>query len=218
MDQRFELLALRPVRADLRGRTDGGVAGAPEIDLQRDDLGLQLCDPGLEPGDLRIALVRGGPVGRWAQRTRLWGVIAAGNAGAMTLYLWHIVAIAIAAFGLNAFGLDAYDVHAGDFIGMLLLRAAVFAVVMLVLFRLLSPLERRPLPWWDAGVTVTGRRATAAGALVCFAGVVLVVMAKFGLGDPAGWTACAAFLTAASAARLFAAAPLRIRTATTLSS
>ncbi|PQD97687.1 acetyltransferase [Mycobacterium sp. EPG1] len=159
-----------------------------------------------------------GPIGRWAQHTRLWGVIAAGNAGAMTLYLWHIVAIAIAAFALNAFGLDAYDVHAGDFVGMLLLRAAVFAVVMLALFRLLSPLERRPLPWWDTTVTATGRRATTAGALVCAAGVVLVVMAKFGLGDPTGWAACAAFLSAAAAARLFAAAPLRIRAAATLNS
>ena len=72
----------------------------------------------------------------------------------------------------------------------------------LALFRLLSPLERRPLPWWDATVTATGRRATTAGALVCAAGVVLVVMAKFGLGDHTGWAACAAFLSAALAARV----------------
>jgi hypothetical protein len=77
----------------------------------------------------------------------------------MTIYLWHIVAIAIAAFGLNALGLDAYDVDAPDFWALLGVRALVFAVVMLVLFRLLSPLERRPLPWWDAPVTATGARA-----------------------------------------------------------
>lgn len=148
-----------------------------------------------------------GALQRWAQRPRVWRVVAAGNAGSMTLYLWHIVAIAIAAFSLSAFGLDAYDVHAPNFVSLLALRALVFAVVMLVLFRLLSPLERRPLPWWDAPVTASAARATAAGALICVAGVVLVLMAKFGLGDTTGWWAFGGFVVTAVAARLFAAAP-----------
>ena len=76
----------------------------------------------------------------------------------MTLYLWHIPAIAVATFALNAFGLDAYDVDAPGFWGLLALRAVVFAVVMAVAFWLLSPLEHRRLPWWDAPV-----RATAPG-------------------------------------------------------
>ena len=70
----------------------------------------------------------------------------------MTLYLWHIPAIAVATFSLHALGLDAYDVHAPGFWGLLALRAVVFAVVMAVAFRLLSPLEHRRLPWWDAPV------------------------------------------------------------------
>lgn len=147
------------------------------------------------------------PLQRWARHPKVWSVIAAGNAGAMTIYLWHIVAIAIAAFSLNAFGLDAYDVTAPDFWAMIALRAVVFAAVMLVLFRLLSPLERRPLPWWDAPVTASGARATTVGALVCVAGVVLVAIAKFGLGDAAGWSALAAFLFIVLAARLLAATP-----------
>ncbi|MFB1298450.1 acyltransferase family protein [Mycobacterium sp. pW049] len=155
-------------------------------------------------------IVAAGAIRRWARRPRVWSAVTAGNAGAMTLYLWHIVAIAIAAFGLHALGLDAYNVEAQGFWGLLALRAPVFAVVMLVLFKLLSPLERRPLPWWDAVATATGTRATAAGILVCLAGVVLVVMAKFGLGDSVGWAALAGFLVAAAAARLCAAAPLRV--------
>ena len=67
----------------------------------------------------------------------------------MTLYLWHIPAIAVATFALHAVGLDAYDVDAPGFWGLLALRAVVFAVVMAVAFRLLSPLEHRRLPWWD---------------------------------------------------------------------
>ncbi|PRC42015.1 acetyltransferase [Mycobacterium sp. ITM-2017-0098] len=155
-------------------------------------------------------VVVAGALQRWARRPKVWNVVAAGNAGAMTIYLWHIVAIAIAAFSLNAVGLDAYDVTAPGFWGLLALRAVVFAAVMLVLFRLLSPLERRPLPWWDAPVTAAGARAAAAGALVCVAGVVLVVMAKFGLGDAPGWSALAGFLVIVAAARLIAAPAVRL--------
>lgn len=151
-----------------------------------------------------VFVVAAPAISRWAQRPRVWRVVAAGNAGAMTLYLWHIVAIAIAAFGLHALGQQAYAVAASDFWAQLLLRAVVFAVVMLILFRLLSPLERRPLPWWDAAVTANGPRSTVAGALVCVAGVAVVVMAKFGLGDSAGWAACAAFTAAVVAARVCA--------------
>lgn len=157
-----------------------------------------------------VFVLLAGAIRRWAQRPRVWAVVSAGNAGAMTLYLWHIVAIAIAAFGLHALGLDAYDVEESGFWALLTLRAPVFAVVMLALFKLLSPLERRPLPWWDVSVTATGARSHAAGILTCVAGIVLVVMAKLGLGDTAGLAAMAGFLVAAAAARLCAAAPIRV--------
>jgi surface polysaccharide O-acyltransferase-like enzyme len=141
---------------------------------------------------------------RWAARPRVWHVVAVGNGGAMTLYLWHIPAIAVATFALNAVGLDAYDVGAPGFWGLLALRAVVFAVVMAVAFRLLSPLEHRRLPWWDAPVHAAGERSTAAGALICVAGVALVLLAKNGLAGLAGWTALGCFLVAAVAARLSA--------------
>ncbi len=145
-----------------------------------------------------------GSLRRWAHRRRVWRAVAAGNSGAMTLYLWHIPAIAIAAFGLHVFGADAYDVHAPGFWGRMALRAAVFTVVILVLFRLLSPLEHRPLPWWDAPAPATGGRARAAGAFVCAAGVALVLMAKSGLGETPGWSALGCFLVLAALARVAA--------------
>jgi surface polysaccharide O-acyltransferase-like enzyme len=141
---------------------------------------------------------------RWAARPRVWHVVAVGNGGAMTLYLWHIPAIAVATFALNAVGLDAYDVDAPGFWGLLALRAVVFAVVMAVAFRLLSPLEHRRLPWWDAPVHAAGVRSTAAGALICVAGIALVLLAKNGLTGFAGWTALGCFLAAAVVARLSA--------------
>jgi surface polysaccharide O-acyltransferase-like enzyme len=143
-----------------------------------------------------------GAIRRWAARPRVWHVVAVGNGGTMTLYLWHIPAIAVATFSLHAIGLDAYDVDAPWFWGVLALRALVFAVVMAIAFRLLAPLEHRPLPWWDTPVLAEGARSTAAGALVCVAGVALLLMAKDGLSGYTGWTALGCFLAAAAAARL----------------
>ncbi|MDT5290948.1 MAG: hypothetical protein QOF88_5837 [Mycobacterium sp.] len=149
-----------------------------------------------------VFVATAGAVRRWAERPRVWRVVAVGNGGAMTLYLWHIPAIAIAMFSLHAVGLDAYDVHAPGFWGLLALRALVFTVVMAATFRLLSPLEHRPLPWWDAPARATGARSTVAGALICVAGVVLVLLANNGLTGFAGWALLGCFLAAAVAARV----------------
>ncbi len=144
-----------------------------------------------------VFVAAAGPVRRWAARPRVWQVVAVGNGGAMTLYLWHIPAIAVATFTLNAFGLDAYDVDAPDFWAHLALRALVFAIVMGLAFLLLSPLEHRSLPWWDAPVRATGGRSIAAGALICLAGVALVLLAKNGMYGISGWTMLGFFVAAA---------------------
>lgn len=145
-----------------------------------------------------------GAIGRWAQRPRVWRAVALGNRGAMTLYLWHIPAIAVTAFALHAAGLDAYDVHAPGFWGMLALREAAFAVVMAVLFTLLMPLEHRRLPWWDGPVVASGARAGAAGLLVAVAAVALVLLAKHGLGDAYGTLWLITFAAGAAGARVCA--------------
>jgi len=152
-------------------------------------------------------------INRWAARPRVWRAVAVGNGGAMTLYLWHIPAIAIATFTLHALGLDAYDVDAPGFWGLLALRAVVFAVVMAVLFLLLSPLEHRRLPWWDATGVAVGARSATAGALVIVAGVALVLLAKIGLSGVAGWSTLGCFLVAAMAARFSAGAAPRAQIA-----
>ena len=145
-----------------------------------------------------------GPVRRWAQRPRVWQFVAVGNGGAMTLYLWHIPAIAVATFALHAVGLDAYHVDAQGFWSMLALRAVVFAVVMAAAFFLLSPLEHRRIPWWDSAASATGVRSTAAGVFICLAGVALVLLAKNGLTGFAGWASLGWFLASAALARVSA--------------
>ena len=151
-----------------------------------------------------VFVAAAGAIRRWAERPRVWYVVAVGNGGAMTLYLWHIPAIAVATFALHAVELDAYHVDAPGFWGLLALRAVVFAVVMLAAFKLLSPLEHRRLPWWDASVSATGARSAAAGAFIMLAGVALVYLAKNGLAGTAGLTMLGAFVAAAVAARLCA--------------
>jgi surface polysaccharide O-acyltransferase-like enzyme len=157
-----------------------------------------------------VFIAAAGAIRRWAARPRVWKVVATGNGGAMTLYLWHIPAIAVATFSLHAFGVDAYDVHAPGFWSLLALRAVVFAVVMAVMFWLLSPLEHRSLPWWDARVGATGARSAIAGALISVAGVALLLMAKNGLSDVEGWTALGCFVAAVVAARVSAGSASRL--------
>ena len=78
----------------------------------------------------------------------------------------------------------------------------VFAVVMAATFFLLSPLEHRRLPWWDSAAGATGTRSTAAGVLICVAGVALVLLAKNGLDGVEGYAILGCFLAAAVAARV----------------
>ena len=124
-----------------------------------------------------VFVAAAGAIRRWAARPRVWHVVAVGNGGAMTLYLWHIPAIAVATFALHAVGLDAYDVDAPGFWGLLALRAVVFAVVMAVAFWLLvtaraspaavvgraGPRHRRPVDRRGCAGMRRGRRAGAAG-------------------------------------------------------
>jgi hypothetical protein len=151
-----------------------------------------------------VFIAAAGTVRRWVQYPWVWYLVAVGNGGAMTLYLWHIAAIAIATFSLHAAHLDAYDPSAPYFWRNLAIRALVFAVVMAVMFVLLSPLEHRRLPWWDDRMSAVGAWSTAAGVLVCAAGVALLLMAKNGLGTDSGWSLLALFVAALLGARISA--------------
>ncbi len=145
-----------------------------------------------------------GRLDRWARRPRVWHAVAVGNSGAMTLYLWHIPAIAAAIGLLHLADLDAFDVHRPDFGLRMALRVLVFAVVMAVMFVALLPLEHRRLPWWDAPLPVRlgPVRSALVGTLVGVAGVAILLTAKEGLGASAGWQALGIFLTALALARI----------------
>lgn len=153
-----------------------------------------------------MAFVLAAPaISRFARRGWVWYPVAIGNGGAMTLYLWHIPAIAVAVLVQHyVIGTDAYDPGQQGFWGLMLLRACLFAAVMVGLFLLLSPLEHRKLPWWDTAVRASGVRGLAMGVLVCVAGVAVLLMAKKGLGTLTGWEALAGFVLALLTARSLA--------------
>jgi hypothetical protein len=48
-----------------------------------------------------------GPISRWLQRPRLWALVSRVNAAAMTLYLWHMAPVIVAAVALYPTGLMA---------------------------------------------------------------------------------------------------------------
>ncbi|RMI34143.1 acyltransferase family protein [Nocardia stercoris] len=143
-----------------------------------------------------------GRVERWARHPKVWYPVAVGNAGAMTLYLWHIPAIAVAAFGLHLADLDAHDPHQPGFWFRIALRACAFAAVLALLFPLLTRFEQRPLPWWDARLPrTTAARSTVAGLFVCLAGASILLAAKQGLGTELGWFAAVGFVGLCASAR-----------------
>jgi hypothetical protein len=87
----------------------------------------------------------------------------------------------------------------------------VFAVVMLGIFFVLSPLEHRRLPWWDSTPQATGARSIAAGVLTCAAGIALVILAKNGLAEATGYALLGCFISAAAAARVCAGSATAVR-------
>ena len=116
----------------------------------------------------------------------------------MTLYLWHIPTIVATILLLHVAGIDVVSPAQPGFWVLMIVRAAVFAVVMAMAFVLLLPLEHRRLRWWDDRIAAGGGRATAIGVLVCAAGLAILLMAKQSLGTETGWWALLGFLVALS--------------------
>ncbi|GAA3048402.1 acyltransferase [Gordonia defluvii] len=143
-------------------------------------------------------------IGGWARRASVWRWVAIGNGGAMTLYLWHIPTIVATILLLHVAGIDVVSPAQPGFWVLMIVRAAVFAVVMAMAFVLLLPLEHRRLRWWDDRIAAGGGRATAIGVLVCAAGLAILLMAKQSLGTETGWWALLGFLVALSSARALA--------------
>lgn len=151
-----------------------------------------------------LAIAVAPAISRWAQRARVWWLVAIGNSGAMTLYLWHMPALLGLHLVFDALGLPRYDMHAPGFVALSVVQVVLMSAVVGVLFVALGPLENNPLPGWDGGfVGRPGLRSAAVGALLCIAGAATLVSVRWGLKDD-GLVCIAVLLIALIAARALA--------------
>lgn len=139
-----------------------------------------------------LAIALRAPLARLVARPRVWWWVVLGNRGAMTLYLWHLPVLgAIIGTGL-ACGIDR-DPAAGTFWLVAGAQTAVLFVLMVPVTAALSPLENRPLPWWDAPLARSSSRGRDAVVLGCvlIAAVAVLMLARDGLDDGLGWAVLA---------------------------
>lgn len=150
-----------------------------------------------------FAIAAAPAIGRWARRPRVWWLVAVGNSGAMTLYLWHIPALLGIHLGFDLMGLPRYPGQP-HFITLSIAQLALMTVLVAVLFVGLRPLENNPLPYWDGGaVGGPGLRSAAVGTLLCVAGAATLASVGWGLKEY-GLYFVALMLVALGAARRLA--------------
>ncbi|MDH3008128.1 MULTISPECIES: acyltransferase family protein [Gordonia] len=125
-----------------------------------------------------------------AGRPRVWWWVVLGNRGAMTLYLWHLPVLAAVIVLGAVTGLDRADVQSASFPIVVGVQTMLLLALMVPVVVMLSPLEYRPLPWWDGPVARRAGRArdlTLLAALVCL-GIAVLMVSRYGLlGDGIGW-------------------------------
>jgi hypothetical protein len=151
-----------------------------------------------------LAIAAAPAIRRWARRPRVWWLVAIGNTGAMTLYLWHMPALLAMHLAFDFLGYPRFDPNASGFVVLSVVQLLVMAAAVAVLFVALRPLENNPLQLWDGGfVAGPGGRSAAVGALLCVAGVATLASVGWGLKDQ-GLYCVAVMLASLVAARRLA--------------
>ncbi|MEI7779431.1 MAG: acyltransferase [Actinomycetes bacterium] len=120
---------------------------------------------------------------RLASATRIWLPTVAINAAAMTIYLWHLVALILALLIVHLAGLDLVGYSTSGWVGPRLLFWSSFALLTLILVRTFRPLEHAKLPWWDAAASFSPTRTWSYRwrSAVSVGGVLLTAIALLAL-------------------------------------
>lgn len=151
-----------------------------------------------------LAIAAAPAIARWARRPRVWWLVAIGNTGAMTLYLWHIPPLLAMHLAFDHLGCPRFDPGSADFIALSVVQLTIMVVAVSATFVVLRPLENNRLPLWDGGfVARPGIRSAAVGVLLCVAGVATLVSVGWGLKDQ-GLVCVAVMLAALATARALA--------------
>lgn len=118
-----------------------------------------------------------------ADRSWVWRATLVVNAAAMTIYLWHLVAMIFALLSLRAFSLDLPGYSTPGWVGPRLLFWALFVAYTVALVWLMRPFEHLQLPWWDAAPSHSPARSWPyrLRATISVVGVIVVAVAVLAL-------------------------------------
>lgn len=122
-------------------------------------------------------------------RPHVWWWVVLGNRGAMTLYLWHLPVLAAIIGTGAALGVDRADVGSASFGAVVGVQTLLLLAAMIPVVGVLSPLENRPLPWWDDPVARRSGPLRNATLLMLLAGVgvAILMVARAGLAGEGVW-------------------------------
>jgi peptidoglycan/LPS O-acetylase OafA/YrhL len=135
---------------------------------------------------LGLALLLRDPAERWLRRPGPWTAVVAVNAVVLTLFLWHLVAVVLAALALDRLGL--LPTPPVDSAGWLLWRIpwlAVLALVLAGLVAVVGRVETRAAAGRGRSRPVPGSRVAVVAAATGYPAVVLGLLwqALAGRGD-----------------------------------
>ncbi len=96
-----------------------------------------------------LAVACAGGIGRWARRPRAWWWVAMGNRAAMTLYLWHLPLLGLIIGAGWVLGHPRNEPASSGHLWTVAVQTVLLLVLLAPVAVALSPLENRPLRWWD---------------------------------------------------------------------
>lgn len=134
-----------------------------------------------------IALLLRRPLTTWLRRPRVWLVVVAVNRVVMSLYLWHMVPVVIAAVALHATGLlPQAEVGSAAWFAQRPLWVAVLAALLALIVALVARFDRPPRPAAPGAGRSSAALAVAGCAAAC-AGIAALNLGGGFQGDgPAG--------------------------------
>jgi hypothetical protein len=105
--------------------------------------------------------------------SKVWYAAVAVNSGAMTLYLWHLVALVLAVLVVYISGHDLVNYETAGWWVSRGIFWLTFIVLTFIFVRLLRPLEFIKLPWWDAAPVIRADATPRWKSIISIAGVII---------------------------------------------
>jgi hypothetical protein len=122
---------------------------------------------------------------RWCARPRVWRVVVAAGAAAMTVYLWHLTALLALVEAEHLLGITRGSVDDRDFWPITIVHVAVALAAIALLVAVVVPFEHLPVPWLEHPRERVSRHRwwTAVAAFgVAFCGAGFLVLSATGMG------------------------------------